>query len=275
VGGTWDGSDCVMGPDLDVYATLLGGGALADMHESCPQGSKHDARGTCWYDRSATQQPMRCRPGTTARAGSCYAQPPSGYDWVDEGSPNRVSRCPEGTTNTGSGGCRYDRGVGTPMSCPDGQVQRGAECYAKPPDGYDWATSGGLLIGKVCPPGTNDSGTTCWYDRGVGTPLQCPAGQVQRGAECFQPPPAGYDWTTAWGLLVGKVCPSGTSDSGTTCYYNRGAGQPQKKTACPAGWRDDGTVCWKDSYGRGAGRVPSLAPCGPGERDDGTSCWGR
>jgi hypothetical protein len=78
-------------------------------------------------------------------------------------------KCPAGTTDV-AGICFYDRGVGKipDLQCPTGQVQRGVECWDAPPDGYDWTTPGGLLYGKVCPKGSNDSGTTCWYDRGVG-----------------------------------------------------------------------------------------------------------
>jgi hypothetical protein len=272
-GGTWSGGDCMIGQNLDVFETLLGPETLTTIKRTCPLGSKSDPYGKCWYDRSNSQTPMRCTPGTVEKAGTCYAEPPAGFDWLVSGEAKWVSKCPEGTQDTMTG-CRYDRGVGTPMTCVAGQVQRAAECYAQPPAGWDFTTPGGLLIGKICPPGTNDSGTTCWYDRGVGTPLQCPAGQVQRGAECYQAPPEGYTWTTPGGILIGKICPPGTNDSGTTCYYDRGGGTVPLLTACPAGWRDDKTVCWRDPYGRGVGRIPSTAPCGPGQHDDGTSCWG-
>jgi len=98
--------------------------------------------------------------------------------------------------------------------------------------------------------------------------LGCPyVNTVQKGVECYEPPPSGYDWTTEGGLMIGKVCPSGTNDSGTTCWYDRGAGRIPDLTPCPDGWRDDGTVCWLDTYGRGAGRAPGYGPCPPRSRE--------
>ena len=183
-----------------------------------------------------------------------------------------LKECPSDTNDSGTT-CWYDRGVGTVPGCPTGTVQKAIECYDKPPEGYDWTTPGGLLIGKICPSGTNDSLTTCWYDRGVGTIPTCPAGQVQKAIECYDNPPSGYDWTTPGGLLIGKICPSGSNDSGTTCWYDRGVGRIPDIRPCASGLRDDGTSCWKDSYGRGAGRIPDKAGCPNGWRDDGTSCW--
>ncbi|MEO5968502.1 MAG: hypothetical protein ABIQ95_01135 [Bdellovibrionia bacterium] len=74
----------------------------------------------------------------------------------------------------------------------------------------------------------------------------CPTGYSTRGIYCYGPPPSGWDWTTPGGILIGLICPSGTKDSGTTCWYDRGAGRIPSKTACASGQRDDGTSCWED-----------------------------
>ena len=95
---------------------------------------------------------------------------------------------------------------------------------------------------------------------------------VQRGLQCFEPPPSGYDWTTPGGILIGKICPAGSNDSGTTCWYDRGVGRIPDKKPCDQGEVDTGTTCWVDTYGRGAGR-PRDGSCPNGWRNDGTSCW--
>ena len=86
---------------------------------------------------------------------------------------------------------------------------------------------------------------------------------VQKGVECFEPPPKGYDWTTAGGVLIGKSCPSGTNDSGTTCWYDRGGGRIPDKRACADGERDTPTECWLDTYGVGGGRPADYGDCPP------------
>ncbi len=180
--------------------------------------------------------------------------------------------CPPNTNRIGNL-CWYDRGAGEFPGCSSGSVKKGVECYKKPPEGWDWTTEGGLMIGKKCPSNVNDSGSTCWYDRGIGTAPECPAGKVQKGVECYEKPPEGWDWTTPGGLLIGKICPSDVNDSGTTCWYDRGAGRIPDLKPCAEGLRDDGVSCWRDTYGRGAGRSPNLHPCASGQRDDGSSCW--
>jgi len=86
---------------------------------------------------------------------------------------------------------------------------------------------------------------------------------VQKGLQCFEPPPPGYDWTTPGGILIGKICPPGSNDSGTTCWYDRGVGRMPDKRPCADGERDTPTECWLDTYGVGAGRGADLGPCPP------------
>jgi hypothetical protein len=204
-------------------------------------------------DETTTQMPIETEPPTNTG--------------TDE------KNCPSNTNRIGNL-CWYDRGAGEFPGCSSGSVKKGVECYKKPPEGWDWTTEGGLMIGKKCPSDVNDSGTTCWYDRGIGTLPGCPTGKVQKAAECYEKPPEGWDWTTPGGLLIGKICPSDVNDSGTTCWYDRGAGRIPDLKPCAEGLRDDGVSCWRDTYGRGAGRSPNLYPCESGQRDDGLgSCW--
>ncbi len=150
-------------------------------------------------------------------------------------------KCPAGSGLNGNR-CVYDRTpVGSAVGCARGQVQRGGECYKAPPAGFDWTTPGGLMIGRSCPksspPGTNDNGTTCLFTRSpIGAAgASCAAGQVQRATDCYSTPPAGWDWTTPAGLLIGRVCPADTADTGATCHYDRGVGT-LPYGACPDGY---------------------------------------
>jgi hypothetical protein len=261
------GVECYDPPPPGYNWTTQGGLLIGKV---CPPGT-NDSGTTCWYDRGVGTVPT-CPSDKVQKGVECYEAPSQGYDWTTPGGILVGKVCPPGTNDSGTT-CWYDRGVGKVPTCPSDKVQKGVECYDPPPQGYDWTTPGGILVGKVCPPGTNDSGTTCWYDRGVGTVPTCPSDKVQKGIECYDSPPQGYDWTTPGGILIGKVCPPGTNDSGTTCWYDRGVGRIPDKNPCPSGMRDDGTSCWKDSYGRGVGRIPDKAPCPDGMRDDGTSCW--
>ncbi len=243
------GAECYDLPPEGYDWTTPGGLLIGKV---CPEGT-NDSGVSCWYDRGVGKVPgIECAQGKVQKGVECYDPPPQGYDWTTAGGILVGKVCPPGTNDSGTT-CWYNRGVGSvpKLQCPQGKIQRGAECFDPPPQGYDWTTSGGLVIGKVCPQGTNDSGTTCWYDRGVGTTpkLVCPTGQVQRGLECYDAPPQGYNWTTAGGLVIGKVCPQGTNDSGVSCWYDRGAGRPSDKRPCSdwdASWRDDGTSCWED-----------------------------
>ena len=242
-----------------------------------------DSGTTCWYDRGAgTVSNYTCPTGQVQKALDCYQTPPTGYNWTTPGGLLIGKICPTGINDSGTT-CWYDRGVGTvpTYTCPTGQVQKALDCYQAPPTGYNWTTPGGLLIGKICPTGINDSGTTCWYDRGVGTvpTYTCPTGQVQKALDCYQAPPAGYDWTTPGGLLIGKVCPAGTTDTGTTCVYGRGAGRLPDKKPCSdwdSSWRDDGTSCWSDAdiYGKGCCCTVfgCCGNCKAGYNDDGCTC---
>lgn len=89
------------------------------------------------------------------------------------------------------------------------------------------------------------------------TPLPCSsingvsrtgAGQTAFGNPipiCMENPPHGYDWTTPGGLLMGKICPRGTNDTGITCVQGRGVGSVPHYSGCPAGFRTDPLTCYR------------------------------
>jgi hypothetical protein len=271
------GVECWQKPD-DGYNWTTAGGLLVG--KICPPGT-NDTGITCAYDRGVGKPfDLYCpQPNSVQRGVECWQNPPVGYDWTTAGGLLIGKVCPAGTNDSGVT-CYYDRGAGTipALSCPPDQVQRGVECWQKPPAGYDWTTAGGLLIGKVCPSGDSDSGTTCYHDRGVGSipPLVCPAGQVKRGVECFDPPPAGNDWTTPGGLLYGKICPADATDSGISCYYDRGVGKIPALT-CPADQVQRGVECWQTpppgyAWTTDGGLLIGKV-CAKGDTDSGTTCY--
>ena len=183
-------------------------------------------------------------------------------------------------------GQTFERAFGKFPQCAPDEIQRGIECFEKPPEGRAITTPGGYLHGKICPPGSTDSGTTCYYGRGAGRipdKKPCPNGQRDDGTSCWIDTygrGAGYA-VKIYGRGAGRIpdkkpCPEGMRDDGTSCWvdtYGRGAGRIPDKKSCPQGTRDDGTSCWVDTYGRGAGRIPDKRRCPAGMRDDGTSCW--
>lgn len=104
--------------------------------------------------------------------------------------------------------------------------------------------------------------------------LVCPyVNTVQRGVECYDPPQSGYDWSTSGGILIGKICPPGSNDSGTTCWYDRGIGRIPDKRPCDAGETDTGLTCWVDTYPNGVGTIPTLNDCPSGSHDVAGTCW--
>lgn len=154
-------------------------------------------------------------------------------------------KCPDGTIET-NGHCAYTNKKPTPPVCPPGNDAKGLECWKSPPVNNSWTTTDGILYGKTCEPGVNDSGSSCWYNRGPGVPPTCGSELVQKGVECYKKPEIGWDWTTKDGLLVGKKCPD--------------------TTQVPGGW-DDGTSC---KYDRGVGTIPI---CQPGADQIGLDCY--
>lgn len=261
-----DAPDCPEGYEKDVEA--LGLGQLC--YKPCPTdwpGTStvaHCQHKTIYSSVGADASqsiPKQCSENKTLNAGLCYTLPDDSWEVTSPGFIGK--KCPttiEGQTIKDSGTtCWYDRGVGKvyQLTCPEGQVKKGLECYEKPPVGYDWTTPGGLLIGKVCPAESHDSGVTCWYDRGVGTiPIDsCPTGTEWYGSGCYRVCPSGYhrtavctckkdDKATAGPSIVtncgkygydsypSKICPVGREKISGLCYDTPRAGFNCHVTNC-------------------------------------------
>ena len=114
---------------------------------------------------------------------------------------------------------------------------------------------------------------TMWSDGNTKCGTECPAQSTRRGVNCYRLPGTGYDWTTPDGVLIGKICPTGTTDTGTTCTYDRGAGRTPNKSTCASGLRDDGTSCWKDAYANGVGSAPVKNACPSDTVERAGDCW--
>ena len=239
--------------------------------DACPSDT-NGLIATCHYDRGAGLIPtLACPPGKVQRGALCYDPPPAGKEWSADYTYGDI--CPDGTSGT-IATCMYDRGAGVipKLQCPPGKVQRGALCYDPLPAGKEWTAD--YTYGDPCPTGTNGTIATCTYDRGAGIipKLECPPGKVQRGALCYDPLPAGKEWTADY--TYGDPCPTGTNSLIATCHYDRGVGKLPKLKSCSdiPNARDDGVSCWLDSYGRGVGR-PRDQSCPSGWRNDGVNCW--
>jgi hypothetical protein len=125
--------------------------------------------------------------------------------------------------------------IGKPLVCPANLEARGLLCYEKCPDG--WQSDGTLGCYQPCPadwPGTQ-SLTHCQHatvystvgaDASLSVPNACGNGKTIFAGLCYNVPEG---WHVTAPGFIGKLC--------------------------PAGWRDDGTTCWQDiqTYGRGAG----------------------
>jgi hypothetical protein len=179
-------------------------------------------------------------------------------------------------------GSTKPRPVGPLNSCKPDQEKNGALCYPKCKENYKGV---GPVCWERCPEGYRDDGAFCAkdsYGRGVGKiPSTCPAGQVKKGALCYEECPTGYHW---FGLDCVKNCPSDYKDTGHHCTkpsYGRGAGRIPDKWPCnhwdakdpktgqlvPNKWRDDGTSCWSDAHIFGRMRSAGWnGKCRPGEK---------
>jgi hypothetical protein len=93
-------------------------------------------------------------------------------------------------------------------------------CYDILPEGRNWTDKNLGAHGKTCPPGTTNSGTTCYYTRADRAPNKRPCSDYGENLR----------------------------DDGTSCWrdsYGRGAGKLPNKAPCGPGLNDDGTSCWE------------------------------
>lgn len=208
----------------------------------------------CWSSvTDCVTSPIQCILGDVdvGEPASC----PDGYAKNTEADLFCYKKCPPGNKGKESAlYCEHDTQYSTVGSdlkksipvCDSLKTENNGLCYDVP-SGWDVTSPG--FMGLTCPDNVdgqkiNDSGTTCWYDRGIGkSRLGCPAGQQARGVECYDPPPDGWEWVDA--LQIGKICPSGSTATSNLCTYDRGIGTIPS-TSCPSGQRNDGTSCWDD-----------------------------
>ena len=145
----------------------------------------------CWKKskpNTAGKPLSSCPANKTKSAGLCYNKCKDGY--TSDGAMLCYKKCPKGT-KTSPGFCHfkfgsigkcpsplkglkpacmntnsYNRGVGKPMTCAPGQVQKGALCYPQ------------------CPSGFSHGGPVCWQTCSDAHPVDCGAGCSQSSATC-------------------------------------------------------------------------------------------
>lgn len=171
-----------------------------------------------------------------------------------------------------------DASLSIPNVCEPNKVNYAGLCYELPND--NWYVSSPGIIAEKCPEGTNFTGTTCAYDRGVGTIPGCPPGYDDDGvALCYKQ----YDnWPgtqTLTHLQHATIyspakplsdCPSDTDKIGALCYEKCDTANGYVRTAlgckkpCPEGFRDDGLYCAKNTV---------KATCPPGKTEYAGLCY--
>lgn len=130
------------------------------------------------------------------------------------------------------------------LGCPSNLQSNGASlCYDKCPPGYNW--DGAQLCYKACPSDWKGKSTLmgCLKDTKYssvgtgGTDKYCDPGKVRSPDNqlglCYSLPDPSWEVTSPG--FIGKKCPSGTNNSGTTCWYDRGVGKVPN-ASCPPGW---------------------------------------
>jgi len=155
-----------------------------------------------------------------------------------------------------------------PLSCPSGYSETASLCYPN------------------CPTGMKSSGLYCLHDRkltGAGKPMTCPITDpktktpvISNAGLCYTVPD--YNWEVTSPGVIGLKCPTTATvtltdgvdkktvkilDSGTTCWYDRGAGTVPPLT-CPANTINRGSVCYDPPP---AGNVFTLATGGTYGKD--------
>jgi hypothetical protein len=182
-GFTDDGVTC-RHHDLDIFAKDTYGRGVGSAPDSCPAGQERN--GSLCYPA--------CGEGYYGAGPVCWQSCPAGYaddgatcrrdgeiisserdcPWYDTcGLWHDCSWCPEGYVNDGCT-CRldpdifakssYGRGVGSPLTCGDGQQYDAGLCYSACRPGYSGV---GPICYQECPADYTDDGATCRRDSGV------------------------------------------------------------------------------------------------------------
>lgn len=197
----------------------------------CPSGMEETTGGLCY-----TKCPAGMTPGDGVPT-MCYANKPSGWSGGET-----LAHIQKGRRPSQPGSTRTKQQCNTAA----GEVNHLGLCYKLPQDGQSWYVTSPGFIGLRCPPGSNDSGTTCWYDRGVGrTPdlRPCAPGLRDDGTSC---------WSDAH--IFGRVRAAGwngtcNSDEEKKCEGVCGASLVSCYKICPPGYANDGLTCRKTDIG--------------------------
>lgn len=237
-------------------------------------------------------QPLICPSGTTAGvgplAGFCYANCPEGMQ--SDGASRCYKPCPSGWPGGETvAHCQHkviystvgaDPSQSIPNHCGADRLWREGLCYDVP---KGWHVTSPGFIGKICPDGWRDDGTTCWqdmhsYGRGFGYALWekekceaengaceqtdlmwypvCRPGYVARGCCICERPPRTLSKEVR--SQIGSLpdgCPQGRIRSGRLCYpacpqgfERRGDNLEFCSTICQAGFTNIGVGgCQKPS----------------------------
>lgn len=177
--------------------------------------------------------PLKCPPGTQADliGTLCYQNCPAGYTW--DGAQMCHQDCPSNWQGGSSlAYCTHKTiystvgTTGLDKVCAPGLTNFEGLCYKLPSAAWEVTSPG--FIGLKCDPNVNDSGTTCWYDRGVGV--------IPNKKSCAT-------WNSHW------------RDDGTSCWEDaktvgRGVGYPWQIGDTPFSLSQATARC-EQAYGRG------------------------
>jgi hypothetical protein len=199
----------------------------------CPDGMEETTGGLCY---------QKCPDGMSPGAGvptMCYTDKPAGWqggETLAHIQKSRQASEPGSTT--------------TKQQCAADEVNSGGLCYKIPQDGQSWYVSSPGFIALRCPPDSNDSGTTCWYDRGPGTipdRSACPPGTTQHALTCDYPMTRIGKTFTLFDGNPEQKCKSLWNPHGIACDQGAAGTWSIRGGTCPPGWRDDGAGCVVDA----------------------------
>lgn len=180
----------------------------------------------CWlaaYGRGVGQAISACGTGEEKDGLLCYPDCQTGYTGV---GPVCWQTCPSGFTDTGLDCLKpssYGRGAGYPLwdegKCnsenSQGCEKSGLLWY--PNCDANFHAVGCCVCSPDCPNDMDDIGVSCAkasYGRTAGTPLGCPAGQVEDASLCY--PPCDNDFNGIGPVCWGN-CPTGFTPCGALC----------------------------------------------------------
>jgi len=179
-------------------------------YENCKSGYRSDGAMLCY---------KKCPKGTKTSPGFCHFK----FGSIG-GCPAPLTGLKPACMNTNS----YSRGVGTPMVCARGQVQKGALCYPQ------------------CPGGYAHGGPVCWQRCSGAHPVDCGAGCAQSTGQCVSEV---ANMVLATGELVANI--AGLALTGGTAN----AGIKTAKTAARTGQKVAAKIALKKALQSARGAV--------------------